>query len=76
MRELLRTNDPVTISRIEALLSACGIGYFVADSHMSFLDGSIGAIPRRILVLEEDLSAARRHVAAIGLGAELPEIGE
>jgi glutathione S-transferase len=72
--ELIRTNDIVLISRIEALLADCGIGYFIADTHMSILDGSIGAFPRRILVLAEDLPAARRHMADIGLAGELPPL--
>jgi hypothetical protein len=74
--ELVRTNDAVLISRIEALLDDCGIGYFVADTHMSILDGSIGVFPRRILVLAEDLAAARRHMADIGLAAELPPLAD
>jgi hypothetical protein len=72
MLELIRTNDIVLISRLEALLDEVGIDYLVADQHASVLEGSLGVIPRRILVLREDLAAARRHVAAIGLAAELP----
>jgi hypothetical protein len=74
MLELLRTNDIVLISRIEALLDEVGIHYFVADANMSVLEGSIALIQRRILVLAEDLTAARRHMTDIGLAAELPPL--
>ncbi len=74
MLELLRTTDPVLLSRIEALLEEVGIGYFVADTHTSILEGSLGVIPRRVLVIREDLPAARRHVAEIGLARELPTL--
>lgn len=60
MKELLRTNDPVRISFTEALLRDSGIECIVFDSHTSILEGSIGAIPRRIMVLDEDHSRARR----------------
>jgi Putative prokaryotic signal transducing protein len=72
--ELIRTNDIVLISRIEALLTETGIDYFVADAYMSVLEGSLGVIPRRILVIADDLAAARRHVADLGLAAELPRL--
>ena len=60
MKELLRTNDPVKISWITALLSDGGIESLVLDSHTSIVEGSIGAIPRRIMVLDEDLTQAQR----------------
>jgi hypothetical protein len=72
MLELIRTNDIVLISRIEALLDEVGIGYFLADGYMSILEGSLGVIPRRILVLADDLAAARQHITDIGLADELP----
>jgi Putative prokaryotic signal transducing protein len=50
MIELLRTNDAVLISYVEALLRDSGIDHFVADQNMSILDGSIGIMPRRVLV--------------------------
>ncbi|ACK50083.1 conserved hypothetical protein [Methylocella silvestris BL2] len=71
MLELLRTNDLVLISRVEALLLDLGIGVFVADEHMSALEGSLGFLPRRILVLDEDVEAARAALAEAGLGEEL-----
>jgi hypothetical protein len=59
MVELLRTNDPVHLSWAEALLAAEGIATVVLDGHMSILEGNVGAIPRRLMVDEEDLDDAR-----------------
>ena len=63
MKELLRSNDPVRLSWAEALLAAAGIGSVIADRHTSVVEGSIGAIQRRILVAEKDLARARRLLA-------------
>ena len=71
MRELIKTNDIVVLSRVEALLSEDGVEYSVFDTHMSILEGSIGAIPRRIMVAEQDIAAARRVLTEAGLGGEL-----
>ena len=60
MGELLRTNDAVLISAIEALLSGAGIAHVVVDQNISVLEGSIGIFPRRILVGADELDAARR----------------
>ena len=50
MKELLRTNDPVELSFVQALLKDSGIETIVFDQHTSIMEGSIGAIPRRIMV--------------------------
>ena len=50
MIELLRTNDIVLISAIEALLREAGVYFFVADQNMSVLEGSLGFLPRRVCV--------------------------
>lgn len=71
MRELVRTNDVVLVSAIEALLSAARIPHMVVDQNMSILEGSIGIIPRRILVAEDHAMAARRLLHEAGLGKEL-----
>lgn len=63
MKELLRSNDPVRLSWAEALLAAAGIEIVIADRHTSAVEGSIGAIQRRILVAEDDLARARRLIA-------------
>ena len=59
MEELLKTNDPVLLSFVEALLAEAGIDHFVADRNMSIMEGSIGVLPRRVLVPRADLETAR-----------------
>lgn len=71
MREVIRTNDAVLVSLAEAVLRDAGIECHVADRHMSIVEGSIGAFPRRILVVEDDEALARRVLTDAGLGAEL-----
>ena len=73
MVELIRTNDAVVISFVESLMKDAGIGCLVADRNMSVLDGSIGVLPRRIMVLEEDMESARRILVDAGIANELSE---
>mgnify|MGYP001295178348 FL=1 len=54
LKELLRTNDLVLISWIRSVLNEAEIELFVLDAAMSVLEGSANAIPRRIMVAEED----------------------
>jgi hypothetical protein len=58
MRELLRTNDPTVMAFATALLRGEGIDCFPLDHNMSVLEGSIGILPRRLMVREEDLDDA------------------
>jgi len=71
MRELVRTNDAVLISAIEALLKGAAIGHMVVDQNISVLEGSIGAFQRRILVGEDQFASARQLLADAGFGGEL-----
>ena len=71
MRELIRTNDQVLVSAVGALLDGAGIGHMVLDRNMSVLDGSLGAIPVRIVVVEDDIKQAQRVLRDAGLGHEL-----
>jgi len=73
MFELLRTNDLVLISAIEALLKSQGIIPFIADQAMSAMEGSVGFLPRRICVPESQAEAARLLLIDAGFGRELPE---
>ena len=76
MRELVRTNDMVLVSAIGALLDGARIPHIVLDQNMSVLEGSLGILPRRILVAEDRESAARRLLTEAGLGHELrPDAG-
>lgn len=60
MKELLRTNDAVLLSFAIALLREDGIEPVVLDTHTSVLEGSIAAIPRRLMVADGDHARARR----------------
>lgn len=71
MIELVRTNDVVIISFVEALMRDAGIGFLVADQNMSVLDGSIGVLPRRILVEKDRANEARRILTDAGIAHEL-----
>lgn len=64
MKELVRTNDPVRISWLTAVLADGGIEAIVLDNHTSILEGQIGAIPRRIMVVDEDFLAAKGLLAS------------
>lgn len=68
MSELLRSNDAVLLGYVEVVLRQLGIACLVADQHMSVIEGSIGAFPRRLLVEADDLDAARRALQDTGLG--------
>ncbi|MBI1220536.1 MAG: DUF2007 domain-containing protein [Rhodobacteraceae bacterium] len=59
MRELLRTTDPTIVAFATALLQGEGIAAFPMDVHMSVLEGSIGILPRRLMVRDQDLFIAR-----------------
>ena len=71
MRELIRTNDPVLVTAIEALLKGAEISHMVVDGNMSVLEGSIGILPRRILVEDQTIQSARQLLQDAGLGHEL-----
>lgn len=72
MRDVLRTNDPVLLNFAEALLADAGIRAVVFDTHMSIMDGSLGVLPRRLMVSEEDFARAR-NVLAGALPGVVPE---
>ena len=71
MREIVRTNDAVLVTAIQALLDAAQIPHVLLDQNMSVLEGSLGILPRRILVAEEDARMARRVLTDAGLAHEL-----
>ena len=71
MKELLRSNDPTTIAFAKALLRAEGIDCFELDVHMSVLEGSIGIMPRRLMVVDGDMFRARAVLSDNDI--ELPE---
>lgn len=66
MKELLRTNDAVRLSFLQSLLKDSGIESLVLDHHTSLVEGSIGAIPRRLMVAQQDYHLACSVLAAAG----------
>ena len=67
MRAILKTNNPVLLNFAEVLLRDAGIPSVVFDAEASVMDGSMGMLPRRLVVDEEDLEQARAVLVA-GLG--------
>ncbi len=68
MRIIATTNDPVRLSFLVALLRDAGIDAILLDSHVSAVEGSIGAIPRRLAVGDDDERQARRVLREAGEG--------
>jgi hypothetical protein len=60
MKELFRTNNAVYLSFAQAVLKDAGIENLVFDANMSVMEGSIGALPRRLMVPDEDFERAKR----------------
>jgi hypothetical protein len=72
MKELLRSNDPTVIAFAKALLSGESIDWFELDVHMSVLEGSIGIMPRRLMVIDQDMFIVRAVLRDNDI--ELPEL--
>jgi hypothetical protein len=70
----LRTNDPLLIARVTALLEEAGIDLFVADASISAMTGLIGAFPQRLFVPAHAIDQARKAMIDIGLAHELPDV--
>ena len=68
MKTILKTVNPATLSFAQAVLKDADILCFVLDQHMSAMEGSIGAIPRRLNVIDEDTDDARQALTNAGLG--------
>ncbi|MAB00395.1 MAG: hypothetical protein CMN87_07360 [Stappia sp.] len=71
MVPLLRTNDAVLISFIEALLDESGIRHMVLDGNMSVVEGTLGIIPRRVMIPEDESLAAVRLLRDADLAHEI-----
>src|SRR5581483_3612145 len=59
MKELVRSNDPVFISWLMAALHDAGIHALLLDQHISAVEGSLGILPRRVLVPDDAFDAAK-----------------
>ena len=73
MKELLRTTDIVLLTYVNSLLTDARIPVLIADIHVSSVEGSIGAFPRRVLVAAEDWDESVSVLTAAGLGDHLIE---
>jgi hypothetical protein len=73
MRELLRTTDIVLITYVNSLLKSTGIQAIIADTHVSSVEGSIGAFPRRVLVASKDWNESVTLLTEAGLAGHLTE---
>ena len=71
MEELLKTNDLVLISFVESLLREAGIEPWIADQNMSIVEGSLGVLPRRVMVPADKIETARKLLEEAGVGQEL-----
>jgi len=70
LKILIKSNDPVLIGYVGALLDGAGLAHVLLDTNMSVLEGSLGVLPQRVMVAEEDLSRARHVLAEAGLADE------
>ena len=66
MRTVTVSNDPIRLSFLRSLLRDAGIEAVVLDGYVAAVEGSIGAIPRRLAVLDEDERQARRVLEDAG----------
>ena len=71
MKELVRANKPALLSFVQSLLRDAGIEFIFTDEHASIMDGSIGALPRRILVPDDNFDEARRIMREADIGDEI-----
>lgn len=68
MREIIRTNDAILLSFAQVLLRDAGLDVVLADHYMSALEGSIGILPRRLLVASDDWQRAEQVLCEADLG--------
>lgn len=68
MEEIFRTNDLVKLSYVRHVLSEAGIEHFVADEHISAVEGNIGAFPRRVMVHAKDASRGKHALRDVEPG--------
>ncbi len=71
MIAILKTVNPATLNFAQAVLKEADIPFFVMDQNVSIVEGSIGIMPRRLMVVDEDAEDARQAMIDAGLGKEL-----
>jgi len=71
MIAILKTVNPATLNFAQAVLKEADIPFFLMDQNVSIIDGSIGIIPRRLMVVDEDAEDARQAFRDAGLSEEI-----
>jgi hypothetical protein len=64
MKAVLKTNDPVLLNFAANVLQQEGVAHVVFDENASVMDGSMGFLPRRLMVLDQDFATAERLLRA------------
>lgn len=67
MRELVRSNNAVMLSYLQSVLRDSGIDAVLLDQNMSIMEGSLGVLPRRLMVPDERFEAARQLALDCGI---------
>tara|TARA_Y100001970_G_C14179209_1_gene828821 strand:- start:942 stop:1160 length:219 start_codon:yes stop_codon:yes gene_type:complete len=70
MKELFSTNDITKVVYAETILNSNDIVSFVLDMNTSVLEGSIGILPRRLMVLSVDYERASELLNDFGFDLE------
>ena len=73
MHEILRSNDAVLINFVVVLLRDAGLSPLLADEHISAIEGSLGVLPRRVLVAGDEINQARRVMREADLSQWIPD---
>ena len=60
MKAVLKTNDVVLLSFAQSLLKDAQIETLLLDENASIMDGSLGILPRRLMVADVDFLQAQR----------------
>ncbi len=71
MIDVLKTVNPATLNFAQAVLKEADIPFFIMDQNASIIEGSIGVIPRRLVVIDEDIEDARQALRDAGLEGEI-----
>ncbi|MBY0448275.1 MAG: DUF2007 domain-containing protein [Hyphomonadaceae bacterium] len=70
-REIRRSNDLAYLSFVQAALCAEGMEPVLLDAHQSVIDGSIGAVQRRLMVAAEQWEQALALLGELEAGLGL-----
>lgn len=67
MKLLFQSTDPSRMAFAKAMLQGEGIASFELDVHTSMVEGGLGILPRRLMVVEADHALATRILHDLGL---------